>query len=74
MEKLILQEGSASPKDNPIMPCSRSVEACLHIYQSEGSAQNLTDEEVMALVEKKHIMPYHLEKAVVDGERGVSIR
>jgi hypothetical protein len=52
----------------------RSIEECLSIYKSEDGAKLLTDEEVIILVNAKHIPAYQLEKAVDDPERGVNIR
>ncbi|XP_029168711.1 3-hydroxy-3-methylglutaryl-coenzyme A reductase isoform X2 [Nylanderia fulva] len=52
----------------------RSVEDCLEIYKSELGAKALTDEEVIQLVNHKHIAAYQLEKAVGNMERGVGIR
>lgn len=52
----------------------RSVEECLSIYNSQLSAAELTDEEVILLVENKHLPAYQIEKAVDNPERGVNIR
>jgi len=52
----------------------RQIETCLSIYKSEVGAKALTDLEVIALVDGKHIPAYQLEKAVDDPERGVAIR
>lgn len=52
----------------------RPIEECLSIYKSEDGAKALTDDEVIALVDAKHIPAYQLEKAVDDPERGVAIR
>lgn len=58
-----------SPQRNP-----RSVQECVDIYRREGVAKSLTDDEIISLVEGKHIAAYQLEKAVGNMERGVSIR
>ncbi|CAG5100769.1 Similar to 3-hydroxy-3-methylglutaryl-coenzyme A reductase (Blattella germanica) [Cotesia congregata] len=55
-------------------PEPRSVEDCLAIYRSELGASGLTDKEVIQLVQHNYILPYQLEKAVDDMERGVGIR
>jgi hypothetical protein len=53
----------------------RDVTECLAINQnSELGAKALTDEEVISLVKAKHIPAYHLEKALDDLKRGISIR
>ncbi|XP_035702065.1 3-hydroxy-3-methylglutaryl-coenzyme A reductase isoform X2 [Folsomia candida] len=52
----------------------RSIEECALIYKSDDGAKLLTDAEVIALVNAKHIPAYQLEKAVEDPERGVNIR
>lgn len=52
----------------------RDVAECLDIYKKESVASSLTDEEIIALVQHKHIPSYQLEKAVGNMERGVSIR
>ncbi|KAB0803377.1 hypothetical protein PPYR_00347 [Photinus pyralis] len=51
-----------------------TLKECLRIYISENSATNLTDKEVINLVENKHVQLYQIEKAVGDAERGVKIR
>lgn len=55
-------------------PSPRSLEECLGIYKSDLGAAALSDEEVISLVEQKHIPSYQIEKAVDDPERGVKIR
>lgn len=52
----------------------RSVQDCLKLYHQEGTAQSLSDSEIISLVREKHIPAYQLEKALGDMERGVSIR
>lgn len=52
----------------------RPIDECLSIYKSDDGAKGLTDDEVIALVDAKHIPAYQLEKAVEDPERGVNIR
>ncbi|KAK5639430.1 hypothetical protein RI129_011922 [Pyrocoelia pectoralis] len=52
----------------------RSLEECLRIYNRHLSAATLTDQEVILLVENKHLPAYQIEKAVDSPERGVSIR
>jgi hypothetical protein len=52
----------------------RSLEECLEIYRTEEGPKELTDDEIISLVEAKHIPAYQLEKAVDDPERGVAIR
>ncbi len=46
---------------------------CGHVLPQAGSAE-LTDAEILRLVEAKHIPSYKLETAVGDPERGVAIR
>ncbi|KAH0952187.1 hypothetical protein HN011_000262 [Eciton burchellii] len=52
----------------------RSLEDCIEIYKSKMGASVLTDNEVIQLVNYKHIPAYQLEKAVDNMERGVGIR
>lgn len=52
----------------------RSVEECLALLALEGGAQQLTDEEVLQLVEAKKVAPYKLESVLEDPERGVAVR
>jgi hypothetical protein len=47
---------------------------CIAIYKAEGTAKNLTDEEILLLVREKHIPSHQLEKICEDYERGVSLR
>lgn len=52
----------------------RSIQECLAIYKHDSVAKSLSDEEIITLVQHKHIPAYQLEKAVGDMERGVAIR
>lgn len=52
----------------------RSLEECVDIFAGGVGAHNLSDEEVILLVEKGKIAPYALEKALKDLERAVKIR
>ncbi|WVR04252.1 hydroxymethylglutaryl-CoA reductase (NADPH) [Kwoniella sp. DSM 27419] len=52
----------------------RSLEECIDVYAGGVGAHNLSDEEVILLVEKGKIAPYALEKALKDLERAVKIR
>ncbi|XP_044744697.1 3-hydroxy-3-methylglutaryl-coenzyme A reductase-like [Coccinella septempunctata] len=52
----------------------RNLEVCLQLYRSKDGSANLTDKEIMLLVDTKHIPPYNLEKALNNLERGVAIR
>lgn len=54
---------------------ARSLSECLYIYNNlDLGASELTDDEVILLVENKHIPAYQIEKAVDNPERGVRIR
>ena len=46
----------------------------LQLCVSQDGAKSLTDEEVLLLVDSKHIPAYKLEKQLGDYERGVAIR
>lgn len=46
----------------------------MKIFRSTNGAAVLTDEEIILLVENKHIAPYQIEKAINNPERGVKIR
>jgi len=48
------------------------VEAAMCDWQD--GASSLTDEEVLLLIDSKHIPAYKLEKQLGDYERGVAIR
>lgn len=52
----------------------RSLEECVEIYAGGVGANNLSDEEVILLVEKGKIAPYALEKALKNLERAVRVR
>ncbi|WRT65236.1 hydroxymethylglutaryl-CoA reductase (NADPH) [Kwoniella shivajii] len=52
----------------------RSLEECIDIYAGGVGANNLSDEEIIFLVEKGKIAPYALEKALKNLERAVRIR
>jgi hydroxymethylglutaryl-CoA reductase (NADPH) len=52
----------------------RSLEECVDIYAGGVGSHNLSDEEVILLVEKGKIAPYALEKVLKDLERAVKIR
>lgn len=52
----------------------RPLEECIEIYAGGVGSHNLSDEEVILLVEKGKIAPYGLEKALKDLERAVRIR
>ncbi|XP_045481577.1 3-hydroxy-3-methylglutaryl-coenzyme A reductase-like isoform X2 [Harmonia axyridis] len=66
---------SSSPEDDRMGETCRSIEECLSIYNdTDLGASFLRDEEVIMLVDNKHIPAYQLEKAVEDAERGVGIR
>lgn len=51
----------------------RSLQDCLKIYRAD-EADELSDNEIMMLVDTKHMPAYNLEKAVKNPERGVKIR
>nr|WRH23610.1 hydroxymethylglutaryl-CoA reductase [Naematelia aurantialba] len=52
----------------------RPLDECVEIYAGGVGAHNLSDEEVILLVEKGKVAPYALEKALKDLERAVRIR
>jgi len=52
----------------------RPLEECINLYHSDDGVKQLSDEEVINLVNNKIIPAYQLEKAVQDLERGVAIR
>nr|QYV43153.1 HMGR1 [Colaphellus bowringi] len=52
---------------------ARNLQDCLKIYRN-NDAKDLTDEEIIKLVDTKHIPSYNLEKAVKNPIRGVKIR
>ena len=64
-----------SPTENGNMTFGRrSFEECVDIYAGGVGVNNLSDEEVILLVEKGKIAPYALEKALKNLERAVRIR
>ncbi|KAJ8925985.1 hypothetical protein NQ315_009840 [Exocentrus adspersus] len=65
-------EVTAVSSDN-IMDVSRSLQDCLRIYRAD-QANELSDKEIITLVDTKHIPAYNLEKVVKNNERGVHIR
>ena len=52
----------------------RPLEDCVEIYAGGVGANNLSDEEVILLVEKGKIAPYALEKVLKNLERAVRVR
>jgi hydroxymethylglutaryl-CoA reductase (NADPH) len=52
----------------------RPLEECVEIFAGGVGANNLSDEEVILLVEKGKIAPYALEKALKNLERAVRVR
>ncbi|KAJ8935437.1 hypothetical protein NQ314_012857 [Rhamnusium bicolor] len=52
---------------------SRSLQDCLRIYRVD-EANELSDKEIIMLVDTKHIPAYNLEKVVKSAQRGVKIR
>ena len=53
---------------------SRSVSECLRVFKSTGGAAELSDDEIILLVEANHIQARNLEKDLKDFQRGVLIR
>jgi hypothetical protein len=51
----------------------RSVEECQNVLANQGP-EVLTDEEVVDLVDARHLAAHQLEKVLEDAERGVRIR
>ena len=51
----------------------RSVEECQNVLANQGP-EVLTDEEVVDLVDARHLTAHQLEKVLGDAERGVRIR
>lgn len=60
--------------DNALTFGRRSFEECAEIYAGGVGANNLSDEEIILLVQKGKIAPYGLEKALRNLERAVRIR
>lgn len=52
----------------------RTLAECLQIYRANEQPLVLTDEEIMLLVDSKHIAPYQIEKVTGDPTRAVNIR
>lgn len=52
----------------------RPIDQCLDILKFQKTPEDLSDEEVMQLVEARHILAYRLEWELNDPERGVQIR
>ncbi|WVQ68793.1 hydroxymethylglutaryl-CoA reductase (NADPH) [Kwoniella botswanensis] len=52
----------------------RSLEECIDIYAGGVGSNNLSDEEIILLVEKGKIAPYALEKVLKNLERAVRVR
>ena len=52
----------------------RPLEECVEIFAGGVGANNLSDEEIILLVERGKIAPYALEKALKDLERAVRVR
>ncbi|KAF4519164.1 hypothetical protein B566_EDAN008227 [Ephemera danica] len=68
---------SPPPPPSPVLSSTttcRDLMECLEVAKSEEGAAALTDEEVIQLVDAKHIPAYQIEKALNDPERGVGIR
>ncbi|WVQ83758.1 hydroxymethylglutaryl-CoA reductase (NADPH) [Cryptococcus sp. DSM 104549] len=64
-----------SPVDSSAMTFGRRpLEECIEIYAGGVGVANLSDEEVVLLVEKGKIAPYALEKILKNLERAVRIR
>ena len=53
---------------------ARSIEALVALLNTEMGPKELTDDEVLRLVETKRLQPYRLETALTDAQRGVHIR
>lgn len=52
----------------------RGIEELVTLFNSDEGAKELTEEEVIKLVEEKRLAAYQLEKALGDSERGVLVR
>jgi hydroxymethylglutaryl-CoA reductase (NADPH) len=65
---------SSSNENSPMAFGRRTLEECVDIFAGGVGAANLSDEEVILLVEKGKVAPYALEKALKDLERAVKIR
>ncbi|KAK0090398.1 hypothetical protein PV325_000680 [Microctonus aethiopoides] len=73
-EGKIFNNDESNDDETSIKREPRNIEECLAIYRSEMGASGLSDEEVIQLINHKHILPYQLEKAVENMERGVGLR
>jgi hydroxymethylglutaryl-CoA reductase (NADPH) len=67
-------DDSSSPEARPAHFGRRSMDECWEIYAGGLGAFDLSDEEVIMLVEKGKIPGYGLEKGLKDLERAVRIR
>ncbi|WVQ75293.1 hypothetical protein IAR50_004908 [Cryptococcus sp. DSM 104548] len=65
---------ASSPDDNVISFGRRSLEECIEVYAGGVGVNNLSDEEVILLVQKGKIAPYALEKILKNLERAVRVR
>ena len=63
-----------SPNGSDVTFGRRPLDECVEIYAGGVGANNLSDEEVILLVEKGKVAPYALEKALKNLERAVRIR
>lgn len=70
-EEVVDFEDNVNDKETDV---SRSLQDCLEIYRTHNGARELSDKEIIMLVDTKHIPAYNLEKAVGHPERGVKIR
>ncbi|TXT13281.1 hypothetical protein VHUM_00648 [Vanrija humicola] len=52
----------------------RSLEECIEVFAGGVGVTNLSDEEVILLVQKGKIAPYSLEKTLKDNDRAVRVR
>lgn len=52
----------------------RSLEECIEVFAGGVGITNLSDEEVILLVQKGKIAPYSLEKTLKDNDRAVRVR
>lgn len=52
----------------------RELDVLLSLLHAEDGAKEITDDEVVSLVDKKFVQPYRLESALNDALRGVHIR
>ncbi|XP_077988663.1 3-hydroxy-3-methylglutaryl-coenzyme A reductase-like [Glandiceps talaboti] len=69
------ESGSESATEGPVITEPRPLDECVAILNNpERGPSELLDDEVVMLVEAKHIPAYKLESVLADPERGVSIR